>query len=180
MANCSKCKKSNNKCGCKDSAYTTVKTYTCPPDESCPVPAPCSEYVNTACVFYSNAGIVDLGIAQNTSLQEILQKLAILLGPNPECADPTNDCQATFNVYPVSVTSTTVTIAWSPSTTAVDYVLEYKQSSAISYTQLSSQTTTQAQVIGLTANTEYYFRVYSTCETGGCYSATINLTTLPS
>lgn len=182
---CSKCNSGNNKCGCTDSPYTTVKTYTCPPDEQCPTPTPCSEYVDTACVIYNNAGIVELGISDGTSLQEILQKLAIILDDLglPACADPTSACQATFNVYPTDVSSTSITLSWSPNPTAVTYVVEYKTAAAVIWNVLPAQPAanpTQILINNLTANTEYYVRVLSTCALGNCYSATISITTLPS
>ena len=82
---CSKCGSVNTSCGCKDTAYTTVKTYTCPPDTLCPTPVKCSEFLDAACVYLTD-GIVDAGIQPGSSLESILQQL-VLLVTNPGCVD---------------------------------------------------------------------------------------------
>lgn len=136
-----------------------------------------------ACVYYNNAGVVDLGIAEGTSLQEVIQKIAILLGANPGCADPTSACQSTFNVYPTDSSATTLTISWAPNPTAVTYVVEYKTAAAGVWTLLPAQDAadpTQVLISSLTANTEYYIRILSNCSGGSCYSATISVFTLAS
>jgi hypothetical protein len=58
---CQKCGTTNTSCGCKDTAYTTVKTFTCPPDTLCPTPIKCSQFFDAACVYLTD-GIVDAGI----------------------------------------------------------------------------------------------------------------------
>ena len=82
---CQKCGTTNTSCGCKDTAYTTVKTFTCPPDTLCPTPVKCSEFLDAACVYLTD-GIVDAGIQPGSSLESILQQL-VLLVTNPACVD---------------------------------------------------------------------------------------------
>jgi hypothetical protein len=82
---CKKCGNSNTNCGCKDTAYTTVKTYTCPPDTACPAPLKCSEFFDAACVYMTD-GIADAGILPGSSLESIIQQL-IMLVTNPSCVD---------------------------------------------------------------------------------------------
>ena len=82
---CKKCGNSNTNCGCKDTAYTTVKTYTCPPDTACPAPLKCSEFFDAACVYMTD-GIADAGILPGSSLESIIQQL-IMLVTNPGCVD---------------------------------------------------------------------------------------------
>ena len=82
---CKKCGNSNTNCGCKDTAYTTVRTYTCPPDSACPTPLKCSEFFDAACVFMTD-GIADAGIQPGSSLESIIQQL-IMLVTNPACVD---------------------------------------------------------------------------------------------
>jgi len=185
MATCNTCSKPNDKCGCTDTPYTTVKTYTCPPDEQCPTPSPCSEYVDSACVFYNKAGLVEFGIEEGTSLQEIIQKIVIALDGIglPACVDPTSACQSVFNVYPADVSITSVTLSWAPNSTAVTYVVEYKTAASMVWTLLPAQPAanpTQVLINNLTANTEYYFRVLTNCSVGSCYSTIISVFTLAS
>lgn len=180
---CSKCQNtSTSNCGCKDSAYTTAKTYTCPPDQQCPVPNPCSEYVDTRCTYYNGAGIWEMGIEDGRSLQSIIQQLIIRTGDTPECADPCSDCQATWNVFPVSATSSTINISWEPSATANTYQVEYQAlpinpCTLGTWTLITPQTTTSVNIGGLTSNTYYLIRVNSICDEGNCYSVTIKVKT---
>jgi hypothetical protein len=179
---CSKCNTQNTACGCKDAPYTTMPSYTCPPDEQCPVPNPCSEYVDTRCTYYNGAGIWEMGIEDGRSLQSIIQQMVIRTGADPECADPCSTCQATWNVFPVSVTSTTINVAWDPSATANTYQVEYQilpvdPCDLGSWTLLASQTTTSANIGSLTANSFYLIRVNSICTSGNCYSVTIKVKT---
>jgi len=82
---CQKCGTTNTSCGCKDTAYTTVKTFTCPPDTLCPTPIKCSQFFDAACVYLTD-GIVDAGIQPGSSLESIVQQL-VLLVTNPGCVD---------------------------------------------------------------------------------------------
>lgn len=180
---CTKCQNtSTSNCGCKDTAYTTVKTYTCPPDQQCPVPTPCSEYVDSRCTVYHGAGIWEMGIEDGRSLQSIIQQLIIRTGDTPDCADPCSTCQSTWNVFPVSATSTSITLAWEASATAVSYQVEYQAvpvnpCTLGTWLLLTSQTTLTATIGNLTASTEYLIRVNSICASGNCYSVTIKVPT---
>ena len=180
--NCTTCGNTNSNCGCKDAPYTTVKTYTCPPDQQCPVPNPCSEYVDTRCTYYNGAGIWEMGIEDGRSLQSIIQQMVIRTGDTPGCADPCSTCQATWNVFPASVTSTTINVAWEPSATANTYQVEYQilpvdPCDLGSWSLLASQTTTSANIGSLTPNSFYLIRVNSICTSGNCYSVTIKVKT---
>ena len=175
---CTKCQNSStSNCGCKDTAYTTVKTYTCPADDVCPTPAPCSEYVSTACTYYSNSGILDIGLEPGRSLQSIIQQLIIRTGDTPNCADPCSTCQSTWNLYVTDVTGTTITIAWDASNTAESYQIEYQPlvdgCNLSTWTLVTPQTTLINTIGNLTPNTLYAFRVNAICDTGNCYSVII-------
>lgn len=181
---CTKCQNtSTSNCGCKDSAYTTAKTYSCPPDQQCPVPNPCPEYVDTRCTYYNGAGIWEMGIEDGRSLQSIIQQLIIRTGADPECADPCSTCQATWNVFPVSATSTTLTIAWEASATANNYQVEYQMvpvnpCSLGTWTLLPLQTSLTATISNLAPGASYLVRVNSVCDSGNCYSVTIKVVTI--
>lgn len=181
---CSKCQNtSTSNCGCKDTAYTTVKTYSCPPDQQCPVPTPCSEYVDARCTYYNGAGILELGLDEGRSLQSIIQQLTILtLGVTPDAGDPCSGCQATWNLFPVSATSTSLTIAWEASPTANTYQVEYQELPADpcvlgTWTLLPTQTTLTATISSLTPSTTYLIRVNTACDASSGYSVTIKVPT---
>lgn len=178
---CNSCNSTNNKCGCKDTALPTPPVYTCPPNEACPVPSPCSEYVDTACSFYNN-GIWEMGIEDGRSLQSIIQQMIIRTGADPECADPCSTCQATWNVFLAQIGQTTATISWEASATANVYQVEYQAlpvdpCTLGTWSLLASQTTLTAAITGLTANTFYLVRINSICDGGNCYSVTIKIKT---
>jgi len=179
---CTSCGSTNTSCGCKDAPYTTVKTYTCPADSACPVPSPCSEYVDTRCTYYNGAGIWEMGIEDGRSLQSIIQQMIIRTGADPECADPCSTCQATWNVFLASATSTTLTIAWEASATANTYQIEYQAlpvdpCTLSTWTLVTAQTTLTNTIGSLTANTYYLVRINAICDTGNCYSVTIKVKT---
>ena len=86
---CSKCNTSNTSCGCKDTPYTTPMPVNCQPDATCPTPSKCSEYMDASCV-YLNDGIYDANIPPQTSIEEAIQQLTLMI-TNPECTD-TDSC----------------------------------------------------------------------------------------
>jgi hypothetical protein len=123
-----------------------------------------------------------LGIEDGRSLQSIIQQLIIRTGDTPACADPCSTCQATWNLFPVSTSSTTITIAWEASATATSYQVEYQPvpvdpCTLGSWTLLVSQTTLTATIGSLTPNTAYLIRVNAICALGNCYSITIKVST---
>lgn len=86
---CSKCNKNSAPCGCSDVPLTTNAQATCEPNAQCPTPIPCSEYVSAACV-YLNDGIYDADIPAQTSVEEAIQQLTLMI-TNPECTN-TESC----------------------------------------------------------------------------------------
>lgn len=179
--NCNKCGKVSQSCGCSDGPYTTVPGCPCPPDANCMVPNKCPELTDAACVYYNDAGIVDIGIEEGTSFQEIIQKLTIWV-TNPTCATPGNPCQSTFNVYLYLIGSSSIAIAWIPSVTAVSYQVEYKNATDVAWTLLPIQlanTPLTAVISPLFPNTTYLVRVNTFCNSGNCYSVTLKINTKP-
>jgi len=178
---CKTCNTPSGKCGCKDTAYTTIITPSCPPDPDCPTPQVCSEFVDTQCVF-APFGIKDLFIDKQDSLMEILQKLDIFLNGTASCLDPAADCNATTLVYPTTITETSIALSWNPVTTTIvtSYTVYYKEESAVAYTFLPAQTTTAVLISGLTGNTNYniYVRTTNTPDACFCDSSTITVKTL--
>jgi hypothetical protein len=169
------------KCGCADAPLTTIPQFTCPPNKSCPTPPPCGEYIDSACVYYNDAGIVDLNIQEGASLQSIIQRLVLAATGNISCV--TGACQATFNVYPVNITTTTITVGWAQSLTAAPgttYQVQYKTIPALSWNVFPAQPytdPTQLVITGLTTGIDYLVRVVTDCGGSSCNSVTLQIKT---
>jgi hypothetical protein len=77
-----------------------------------------------------------------------------------------------------NVTQTSATLGWTAVSGATSYNLQYKLSSATSWTPATT-TTNSFALSGLTANTSYQFQVQAVCgETSSNYSAATTFTTL--
>lgn len=88
-------------------------------------------------------------------------------------------CLATPHVYTTILNSTTISIAWEAVGGAINYQVEYKLPTAITWTQLPVQTTTTAIINTLTSETTYMIRVVTICsESLSCTSVTITNSTM--
>src|SRR3990172_8812527 len=132
---CLRCGKSSQNCGCKDGPFTTVPGCDCPQDINCPTPQKCVEFVDTACVLLKDYQIADTGFEENTTLAQMLQIISLYL-TNPSCITPGNSCLSTPYVYPYQIISSSISIAWKASPTAISYQVEYKQLGDASFTLL--------------------------------------------
>lgn len=178
--NCTKCG-SNKSCGCGSGPLTTAKGCPCPPDPNCMVPNKCAEFVDSQCVYYNDASIMDIGIEEGSSLEQVLQQLAILL-TNPSCATPGSSCQSTLHVYPYLIGSTSIALAWAASPTSVNYQVEYKNITDVLWTLMPVQAPNSpltAVISPLLPGTTYLIRVNSFCGVGNCYSVTLKINTKP-
>lgn len=92
-----------------------------------------------------------------------------LNSPSPTCGTPAN--LSSSNINP-----TTVTLSWGPVTAATSYTIQYKKTTASTWTTITS-TSTSTTISGLTAATGYQFKVLATCTVAGAYSATSTFTT---
>jgi len=120
---------------------------------------------------------VDIDVPEGASLEQAFQMMAISF-VDPTCLE--GPCFASFHIYPIFVTITTITVTWAPSSSALTYQVEYKEESSVTWIPLAAQLATaptQAVISGLTTGTTYTIRVNSICEAGNCYSATITVTT---
>ena len=171
---CNKCK-TKGKCGCEDKGLTTNSP--CAQDtQSCPTGDPCPETFSAACVAYTGDELPELGITQGERLDTILQKLILAL-TNPGCAYPGNSCLSVIGLASTAVTSTTAKFKWLASSTATSYSVEYRTTTSGTWLINPSTTLLTDTISGLTANTEYYVRVNTTCSSGNCYSLTIKIKT---
>ena len=177
---CNKCKK--KKCGCGDHGLHT-HTPCAQNTPACPAPEECSETFSGECIVYTGDTIVDANIQFGDRFNEIVQKLTLMI-LNPTCMDfvTPGTCLSPLNLRSNGITSNGITVNWDATSTAVNYVLEYKLASALSFTAtpsiaLSAYPT--AMVSALTPNTDYHIRIFGTCISGGCYSLTILVRTKP-
>ncbi len=78
-----------------------------------------------------------------------------------------------------SVTSTSATVSWGAATGALSYNLQYKISTASTWTTVSAVTGTSYNLTGLTASTIYNYQVQSVCSGSAtsAYSAAASFTT---
>jgi hypothetical protein len=94
--------------------------------------------------------------------------------PNP------GTCNAATGLVSSSVAQTSATVSWSAVSGAVSYNLEYKTAAATTWTIVNT-TSTSRSLTGLTAATNYLFRVQTVCATGtSAYSSQASFTTLSS
>lgn len=178
----SKCGKCKGKCGCKDSALTIPANFINDP-AVCPDPEPCSELFDMDCICYNGPIIVDLDISPGDRMSEILQKL-VLSVTHPGCADfgdPAATCLSPLNLAASTITDNSISITWDVDSLSTGYQLEYMQVGAMTWlvNPAVGPTINTDTAGGLLADTYYDFRVLSNCATGGCYSLTIRIKTLP-
>ena len=77
-----------------------------------------------------------------------------------------------------SITTTSASVSWTAVSGATSYNLQYKVSTAGSYTTVSGLTSTSYNLTGLTSGTAYQYQVQAVCSSGaGAYSSPSTFTT---
>lgn len=179
MANCKKCKCKKDTCACASNALPIAPpcgqgTVDCPDQEAC------SETFSAGCIVYTGDSIVDLGINKGDRVDNIIQRLAMMI-TNPGCIEPTSLCQASLNLRSTYIYPTIIQLAWDSNISATQYNIEYKLASDTVWIQSAAILPGAypiASIGNLSPDEEYYIRVKSTCASGICYSLTISVTTL--
>jgi hypothetical protein len=78
-----------------------------------------------------------------------------------------------------AITTTSATVSWGAVTGATSYTLQYKLSTATTWTVVSSLTATSYSLTGLASSSTYNIQVNATCPAGtGNFSSALNVTTL--
>ncbi len=90
----------------------------------------------------------------------------------------TPTCNAPTGLRVTNITATSATANWLPVTGANSYTLQYKVSTASSFTTITGIDTNYQTLTGLTPSTKYYFHVASVCSSNSsAYSALDSFTT---
>lgn len=166
------------RCGCEDKGLHTPTP--CIHDTfECPNPDPCGETFSACCIIFNRDTIVDTGIMAGDSLCNIVQLMSLWL-TNPACVNPNSLCKSVLGLSSITISPTTIKVGWSPNGTPINYQVEYKLASAVTWTlnPLLPNTQFTDTVGGLTPNTDYHIRVNSMCGSS-CYSVTILVKTKP-
>jgi hypothetical protein len=178
---CTNCNCSDNTCGCKDLPLTTAPVYSCPPDITCPDPTPCYEIIQDTCVKHSSLySIYQFGnwfadgnsypaLPAGASLENAYQAMSV--------EDVDNTCLPPINVHPSYVGTTAIILNWED-TGADSYNVDYGTIPG-SYTTTPTLTTPTYTFTLLNPDTNYYFRVRTSCGINGSISAVIIIKTLP-
>ena len=103
--------------------------------------------------------------------------LSTSLGCTPPSGGGT--CGTPVSLSSSGVTTSAATLSWATVSGATSYNVQYKISSASTWTTTTS-TVASKSLTGLTANTTYNFQVQAVCATTGSYSSVASFTTLSS
>lgn len=89
-------------------------------------------------------------------------------------------CLSSTHLYVVNKTDTTITVGWDPVADAIGYIVEYKLNDPTvpAWSSLPQQTTNQAIIGQLTADSQYKVRVTSICSNRACTSVSLIVNTL--
>lgn len=134
------------------------------------------DYTDDACMYMFSAG-------QKTRMQALFAasgsraSLATSNGCTAPSGGGTTTCGTPASLASSSITSSSATVSWGAVSGASSYTLQYKLSSASTWTSVST-TSTSYSLTGLTASSTYNFQVSATCSsTAGSYSTTASFTT---
>ncbi len=101
---------------------------------------------------------------------------AALIGIQP--LNGTQTCNAPTGLTSSSISSTGATVSWNAASGASSYNLQYKATSASTWTTVSVSGSTSKALTGLTAGTSYNFQVQTVCSSGSSgYSTAATFTT---
>ena len=133
------------------------------------------DYTDDACMYMFSAG-------QTARMQALFATggaRTSLLSSNG-CGTPAPVlCGVPSGLTSSSVTATSATVSWAAVSGATSYTLQYKLSTATTWTTVSGLTTTSYSLTGLGSLVTYNYQVNATCPAGtGNYSGSSNFTTL--
>lgn len=132
------------------------------------------DYTDDACMYMFSAG-------QSARMQALFATggaRASLLTSNG-CGTPAPVlCGVPANLASSAVSATGATVSWGAVTGVLSYTLQYKSTTATTWTTVSGLTATSYVITGLTSGTTYSYQVNATCSAGtGNYSSAGSFTT---
>ena len=167
--------------GIADTPNQADENYGCPsyPTSSCSNTSDMymnyMDYTNDACMFMFSAGQAAVSNALFVSGGSRFS-----LASSQGCVPVTGgSCGTPVSLSTSGVTTSAATLSWAAVSGATSYNVQYKVSSASTWTTTTSTTPTKS-LTGLTANTTYNFQVQAVCTTTGAYSSVASFTTLSS
>lgn len=102
-----------------------------------------------------------------------------------ECNECTNygeetACLSPYNLTFTDITNSSLTLSWVGSDNVVNYSIEFKESTEVSWNILTpvAAPITTATIVGLSADTTYDFRINAVCAASSCYSLTVRKKTI--
>jgi hypothetical protein len=140
---------------------------------------PTSQYADwrTACI---NAATDLYGASSNEVMQ--VENAWHAVGIGAAGSGGGSSCNTPTGLTSSSVTSTSATVSWGTATGATSYNLQYKVSTASTWTTKTGISTTSSNLTGLTPGTTYNYQVQSVCSGGttSAYSTAASFTTTAS
>jgi len=146
------------KCGCEDTGLHAP----CPPTISCSTQQPCAEVFSEQCIINDIGEMTygadeDITFKKHENLYTSMQKVMIMLNGGDASAAP-------VNLRATSITSTTITLKWELQNTGTAVTCYY----GVTYPPSSSESLNTGDetciIDGLTANTDYWFKIESDSE----------------
>jgi hypothetical protein len=135
------------------------------------------DYTDDACMYMFTAG-------QKTRMQAVLASggarasLATSNGCGTSTGGGTTTCAVPTGLSASSITSSGATLSWTAASGATSYNVQYKLSTATTWTTVTSTTTSKA-LTGLSASSTYNYQVSTVCSSGSsAYSTASSFTTL--
>jgi hypothetical protein len=136
------------------------------------------DYTDDACMFMFTAG-------QKIRMQAVFAaggaRASILTSQGCQAGSGGGggSCGIPSSLNATSITTTSATLTWASVSGANSYSLQWKVSTASTWTTVSNLTASSYNLTGLTANTSYSYQVQATCgTTNSGYSAASSFTTL--
>lgn len=135
---------------------------------TCPNPEPCSETWSDCCVIHNGDSFtwvpdvileetVQFNVLQGERLCDTLQRFIAFYNCN------TDPATVPYGLKSTNITSTTLTIAWTPITAALTayeiFITPVSTGTFVSAGTVPPSTTPSFTITGLTANTSYYVKV---------------------
>lgn len=167
--NCSKCDCPQKDCGCNDTSLTT--NYLCnTAAPTCPNPEPCPETFSDCCVIHNGDAFTYVNPLANPPAQFIIHQGERLCDTWQRFFTyyncPNGSENTVYGLKSKNITSTTLTVAWTPlSLASTDYYEVFYCPVAGPITFISAgtvaynNTTPSLTITGLTPNTSYYVNV---------------------